>query len=123
MWANPRGDAKQNSSHRRAIFLPSVGDAPAYISSASLIFINTVTADRGRQACFEESVDTAGHAGALTWEPWDAYCSAIIDPELARRDTMANQQNQHGSTSSRGFASMDENKQREIASHGGGNNR
>lgn len=32
---------------------------------------------------------------------------------------MANQQNQHGSTSNRGFASMDEKKQREIASQGG----
>lgn len=32
---------------------------------------------------------------------------------------MANQQNQQGSTSNRGFASMDEDKQREIASQGG----
>lgn len=32
---------------------------------------------------------------------------------------MANQQNQQGSTSNRGFASMDEKKQREIASQGG----
>lgn len=31
---------------------------------------------------------------------------------------MANQQN-HGNTSNRGFASMDEEKQREIASKGG----
>lgn len=32
---------------------------------------------------------------------------------------MANQQNQQGSTNNRGFASMDENKQRDIASEGG----
>jgi len=30
-----------------------------------------------------------------------------------------NQQNQQGSTSNRGFASMDDDKQREIASQGG----
>lgn len=41
-------------------------------------------------------------------------------PQLTKRESaMANQNDNKGGTSNRGFASMDEDKQREIASKGG----